>query len=67
MATSTAGMSAMQDLGMGLGDVLDEQRRKTIEDEQRKKRIGMSSIGMNPLNFGMTGVAAADLGFAGGR
>lgn len=62
MATGMAGLTAMSDLGLGLGDMLSDQRDAQTEEEQRKKRLGLSTMGGNPLNFGMTGVASADLG-----
>lgn len=59
-----AGMTAASDLGFGLGDMLRGQQQDETE-EMRKRRLGMSStMGMGQMNFGMTGVAATDLGYA---
>lgn len=55
--------SAATDLG--LGGLLGEQTDDMTEEEKRKKRAGLSLVD-NPMNFGRTGVAAADLGLPGG-
>ena len=64
------GLGVAADLGFGLGDMLNQQQKDLTDEELRKRRMGLSSMGTNPLNFGMTGmtgVAAADLGMLGGN
>lgn len=57
---------ALSDLG--LGDMLQSQRQDETEDEKRKRKMGLSVLNQNPLsNFGMTGVAAIDLGMSGAK
>lgn len=50
---------ALSDLG--LGDMLSAQQKDQTEEELRKRKLGMSALGNDPLKFGMTGVASADL------
>lgn len=49
---------------LGLGNLLDMQRREETEEE-RKKRLSLG-LGTGKLDFGKTGVASLDLGFIGG-
>lgn len=62
---SIIGAASDLGLGFGLGDMLGQQQRDQTEDELRKRRLGLSGMGGGGLNFGMTGVAAADLGMPG--
>ena len=67
MAAPMAALTAATDLGFGLGDMLRGQQMDQVDEEERKRRLGLSGGGMDPMNFGMTGVASADLGFASAR
>lgn len=55
-------IGAMTDLGFGLGNMLGQQLKDNTDEEERKRRMGLSTTGIGQLNFGMTGVASADLG-----
>lgn len=46
---------------LGLGTLLDFQRKDETDEQRRKRQLGLSALN-SPLNFGRTGVASADLG-----
>jgi hypothetical protein len=51
-------------LDLGLGEMLNAQRKDQVSDEERKRRLGLFG---NQMGFGQTGIAALDLGVPGAK
>lgn len=54
-------------LDLGLGEMLSQQVKDSMSEEERKRRMGIS-LGISPnLDFGKTGVGSINMGLGVGR